>query len=431
MTSSAAARFSGLSPTQLLDLCRYPINRWESHVQAWQHLDLRQAWNRARDLEDMQPGGLALYGIPVGVKDTIDVAGLPCERGTAACRGRIPDTDAEVCRRLQAAGANIIGKTVTTELAVVRPGPTRNPWNTRHTPGGSSSGSAAAVAASMVPAAIGTQTIGSTLRPASYCGVVGFKPSQGAVPLDGVLAMSPLVDSIGILGVSVAVVDAVYRAVADDVPSSDDGAGAQEAGSVAVLRSPWWPDADRSSRGALAVAAQHADELGFRSEDAAEVPWLENLIADQWQVVYAGIASWVVNDSGAPLDSFGPEIRSIVERNRSTGSDVVDEAEARIVSYRSRVEEIFQGHDFIITPCVTGEAPEGLMSTGSPVFCQPWSALGLPAVALPMGLGPTGLPVGAQVVARAGDDLRLLEFAGQLYRTDFGGVALEARGSRP
>jgi Asp-tRNA(Asn)/Glu-tRNA(Gln) amidotransferase A subunit family amidase len=403
-------------PHQNLDRFRAALRRSEDQVHAWQHLsDAKQLDAEAeRLIRAGRDGTTPLWGLPIGIKDTIDVKGLPAERGSRAFAGRRPERDAEVVRRVRAAGALVAGKTVTTELAVTFPGPTTNPHDRERTPGGSSSGSAAAVACGMVPGALGTQTIASTLRPASFCGVVGFKPTHGRVPLAGILAMSPEVDSIGLIGADVPFVSALFAAVGDQVSEVP----APGTVTVGLLRTPWWELAEADSQRAveqtaasMAVAGNGVLELSLDSE-------LEAVIDAHWDVVRGGIARTMGLMARTEPDMLSEELLGVVEAGNAVDDARLARARQLLRESAVVVAERFGENDFVVTLCVSGVAPRGLHWTGEPIFCQPWSALGFPAISLPLASGEAGLPIGVQLVARPGQDERLLAFADTWIRHD-------------
>jgi Asp-tRNA(Asn)/Glu-tRNA(Gln) amidotransferase A subunit family amidase len=350
-----------------------------------------------------------LLGVPVGVKDIFDTAGAPTERGSALYGGRIAERDADVVRNLRASGALIIGKTVTAELAFYHPGPTRNPWDVSRTPGGSSMGSAAAVAAGVVPMAVGSQTNGSIIRPAAFCGVVGFKPSAGRLPRGGMFEFSRSLDQVGGFARSVRDVASLTAAM-----SGED-------------RSRWWSD----DRGTPKLAALRTSEWE-RADDAAR----ERFQADVDRLAAAG---GPIEWPGPPakLDAAPAILRTIMlfEASRALSKDVAGREELvsetaraalaegaaiRQSSYtdaigeRDKLIDAFADwaakYDAILTPPAIGEAPT-TETTGDPRFCSRWSLLGAPAVVIPSGLGPHRLPLGLQLVAAPGDDRRLLAAA--------------------
>lgn len=421
----AAGRATSL---ELVDACLARIAEREGEIGAWQYLDADQARAaaRARDAEFAVGDGVGpLHGVPIGVKDILDTADMPTENGTAIHAGRRPGTDAAAVKALRDAGAVILGKTVTAELAVFGPGKTRNPRNPAHTPGGSSSGSGAAVADNMVPAALGTQTGGSVIRPASFCGVFGFKPTFGLIARVGCLNQSPPLDTIGVL--ARAVEDLAL--VADCLTASDprDPASyprsrpplhaiAREEVSrppvLAVIRTPMWQRAGAATRKAF------MDFAGALGERAVEVTLPEDFSrAWQWHRILQ------LKDCArnfAPLFADAPEVASrelrelMVEGARYTDEEY-DNAVAGREAINAGLDEIFARYDAILLPAATGPAPKGLSSTGDPVFNLLWTYAGVPAVALPL-LEVDGLPVGVQLVGRRGGDARLLQIARWLDR---------------
>jgi len=396
----------------------------EELVQAWAFLDPDHALAQARELDALRRAGGPqgpLFGLPVGVKDVIDTADMPTECGTVLLQGRRPRLDAAVVARLRAAGAVVLGKTVTTELAVYTPGKTRNPCDPARTPGGSSSGSAAAVAAHMAPLALGTQTNGSVIRPAAFCGVVGYKPTFGLVARTGVLRQSPTLDHVGVFARSLA--DAALLAeamIGHDVGDPDTRPAARPdllatlqapwpvAPGLAFVRTPAWPEAEPATEAAF---MELAAVLGTACQQV-ELPEP----AGQAHATHGLIMAAEMAASLAPLwergrDRLSPKLQAILEGGRTTRAfDYLAALELR-QRLLAAIEPVFDNFDAILTPAAPGEAPAGLESTGSPAFCTIWTFLGLPAVTVPLLEGPTGLPMGAQLVGRRGDDARLLRTA--------------------
>lgn len=396
----------------------------EPEVQAWTFLDPDHALAQARERDAARRAGRAqgpLHGLPVGIKDIIDTADMPTENGTALMAGRRPAADAAVVERLRAAGAVIMGKTVTTELAVYSPGKTRNPRHPGHTPGGSSSGSAAAVADHMVPLAIGSQTHGSTIRPAAYCGTLGFKPSFGLIPRTGILFQSEALDHAGLfanhlvdlamLGEALAGHDArdpATRPAARPPLRATVEADWPLAPTFAFVRTPVW---DRADPDLAAAFAELVAALGDRvRETALPAPFDK---AHHWHALIheSDIAHSFAGLYERGAAGLSATLRGIIERGREHRA--LDYIEARLQPARLRrdLEPVFEWADAILTPATTGTAPAGLDSTGSPHFCTIWTLLGLPAVSLPLLEGENGLPIGVQLVGRAGDDARLLRHA--------------------
>ena len=345
-----------------------------------------------------------LAGLAVGVKDIIDVAGMPCERGSPIHAGRVPARDAACVARLRAAGAAIPGKTVTTEFATFKPPVTVNPHDPARTPGGSSSGSAAAVAAGAVPLALGTQTAGSVIRPAAFCGVAGFKPTFGAVALDGVKALAPSLDTLGWFARSA---DGLARLAA---AFGIDEAPAGPPPRIALCRTPEWDRTDAATRAALdraldAFAAAGADTSAF----AMAAPFDRLAVAqnDIMRAEAAGALAWERAERGALLSAG---LRAMLDAGARLSPARVAAARDCAADCRAREAALFAGADLLLTAAAPGEAPPRA-TTGDPVFNRAWTLLGAPCLTLPAGAGPAGLPLGAQLVARRGDDSRLLAWA--------------------
>jgi len=422
--AARAIREGTASSEELVRACLDQIAREEPRVQAWQFLDEAHALAQARAADEWRRAGKplgALHGVPVGLKDIIDTADMPTEDGTVLHAGRTPVHDAAVVRMLRATGAVILGKTVTTELATYAPGKTRNPHAPEHTPGGSSSGSAAAVAAGMVPLAIGTQTNGSVIRPAAYCGAYGFKPTYGLVPRTGVLKQSPPLDQVGVFARSVEDLALGAETIVgwdEDDPATRPRARpplqrvAAEAPPfpprLAFVRTPMWDAAEEETRAAFAELVEHLGErvAEFTLPDSARAAW-------EWHrtVMEADLAASFEKEYDEGRDRLSESLRGQIERGRAVTAVDYLKAVARIPILNDGFAELFDRFDAILTPATTGTAPRGLASTGSPVFCTLWTLCGMPAVALPLMQGGNGLPLGVQLVGQRGDDARLLRTA--------------------
>jgi len=440
-----AARLNGLTATDTARLiaggaltsedhvraCLARIEETEPTVQAWVHLDADFALEQAREADLRRMRGLPcgpLHGVAVGIKDIIDVAGLPTEDGTVLHAGRLPRHDATVVSRLRAAGAVILGKTVTTELASYAPGKTRNPHDPEHTPGGSSSGSAAAVAAGQVPAALGSQTNGSIIRPASFCGVYGFKPSFGLVPRGGVLRLSRALDHVGVLARSLEDVALITECIAGFDERDPDtqpprarpplaAVLAQEPPmppKLALVRTPFWDRLDADARGAFEELAEslgsHAEPFELPESAARAIDWHRTIfeadLAASFELEY---------DRGA--EKLSASMRSQIEGGRQVAAVDYQKALARIEIVNAGFEELFDRFDAIVTPATLGTAPKGLAATGDPLLATLWTYCGMPAVSLPLARGENGLPLGMQLVGARGDDARLLRTARWLCTT--------------
>ncbi len=428
LTAAETARLiadGALSSEEHVRACLARIEQTEPTVQAWAHLDPDSALEQARDADQRRmrgaPGG-PLHGVAVGVKDIIDVRGLPTEDGTVLHAGRLPRHDATVVSRLRAAGAVILGKTVTTELASYAPGRTRNPHDAEHTPGGSSSGSAAAVAAGQVPVALGSQTNGSIIRPASFCGVYGFKPSFGMVPRGGVLRLSRALDHLGVLARSLADLALVTECIAgydDDDPDTQPPRARPPLSAVlaqeppmpprlALVRTPFWQRLDADARGAFDELAEslggHAEPVDLPDSAARAIDWHRTIFE-------ADLAASFELEYERGADKLSASLRGQIERGRQVTAVDYQKALARREIVNEGFEELFAGFDAIVTPATLGTAPKGLAATGEPLLATLWTYCGLPATSLPLAHGENGLPLGIQLVGARGDDARLLRTA--------------------
>ncbi len=390
--------------------CLAHIAAREPEVQAWAWLDPEQVLTQARTADRRRTAGEplgALHGIPIGIKDIIDTADMPTENGTVLHAGRRPAKDAAIITRLRDAGAIIIGKTVTTELATYAPGKTRNPHHPEHTPGGSSSGSAAAVAACMVPLAVGTQTNGSMIRPAAFCGVYGYKPTAGLIPRAGVLRQSPALDQIGVFARTVddaALLAAQLMEQPIDFTTTDSDASPR----LAFVRTLLWKDMTVDAREAydrlIEVLGDRVTEVVMPAAAAPAWDWhrtvMETEIAENFD------AEW---RNGK--DRLSASLRGQIERGRSVPRADYRHALAQMPVVDALFDEIYSKYDAILTPSVAGTAPRGLGSTGDPAFCTLWTFCGMPALNVPLLHGANGLPLGVQLVGPRMGDARVLRAA--------------------
>jgi len=411
------------------------IDQVDGEIEAWAHLNPDYALEQARARDVAHQEGEAegpLHGIPVGVKDIFDTDDLPTENGTVMNAGRQPVDDCRVVSLLKEAGAVIMGKTVTTELAVFGPGKTKNPHNPAHTPGGSSSGSAAAVAAQMVPLAVGSQTNGSMIRPGSYCGVVGFKPTHGLIPRTGVLAQSSYLDTVGTYARSIE--DAARIAevlVAYDPGDKDTRPRAHPPFSNVAMqeppmppqltfaKTPVWDQADETTHQAF---AELTDILGDECDNLDLPEPFDHVVEMHRNIMYADLAKSFGGYYEHGKDKLTDILVSMIEDGQKvTALDYNKAVDAR-ETFNSGLDGVFDRFDAIITPAATGEAPVGLDATGSPIFNTLWTFCGTPAITLPLMTGPGGLPIGVQMVGRRGDDARLLRTANWLTKRISGGT---------
>jgi Asp-tRNA(Asn)/Glu-tRNA(Gln) amidotransferase A subunit family amidase len=432
--AAAGIRDGRFSSVELVADCLTRIGEVDRDVEAWAFLDREYAMRQAVAADDHRKLGKAtgkLHGVPLGIKDIFDTRDMPTEFGSPFWAGRMPRRDAAVVASLRAAGAVILGKTVTTEYAYFHPGKTKNPHNAAHTPGGSSSGSAAAVAASMVPGAIGSQTNGSVIRPAAYCGVVGFKPTRGLIPRSGALLLSRALDHVGVFARSVADAALLAETLAGfDEDDPDTGALARPpfvkvAASdpplpprFAFVRTPAWKHAEPVTAEAF---AELAEALGER---ASEVELGESFARayDLHRIVMeVEMAHNLHRDYETAGDLLSGELRGLIERGRQVLAIDYAGALAGSGPLNTMLDSVFDEYDAILTPAAPGAAPRGLETTGNPVFCTLWTYLGTPAVTLPLLTSEAGLPIGVQLVGRRGNDARLLRTANWLVKALAGG----------
>lgn len=422
--AAEAIRAGRITSEELVSACLDRIAAVEERVGAWAHLDPDLALTQAREADLARREGRALgplHGVPVGVKDIFDTKDMPTEDGTVLHAGRRPEEDATAVARLREAGAIILGKTVTTELAVYSPGKTRNPHDPERTPGGSSSGSAAAVAALMAPLAIGTQSNGSTIRPASYCGVYGYKPSHGLISRHLVLQQSRPLDQVGVFARTIedaALVAEQMMAFDDHDPDTRPRARpalrktADEdppvAPRLAFVKTAVWDQADEDTKEAFAELVAHLGDNagGFELPDM-----FRETVSLHRTIMEADLARSFEQEYARGKERLSPVLREMIERGQKVLAVEYSRALGQVPAFLRELDKVFEWHDAIITPATTGEAPVGLESTGSPVFCTLWTLCGMPAITLPLLQGSHGMPMGVQLVGAKGDDARLLRTA--------------------
>lgn len=397
------------------------VDAADEKIKAFAHRDARVVALQADNLQRQRTAGQlpgALYGVPVAVKDIFDTMDFPTEYGSPIHKGRYSVGDATVISRLRAAGAVVLGKTVTTEFATTQPGPTCNPHNTAHTPGGSSSGSAAAVAAGMVPVALGTQTNGSVIRPASFCGVYAFKPSRGLLPRTGVLDQSPSLDEVGVFARNLEDI-----ALVTEIMSGDDGHDAASARQAprrlfdvamsepplppkfCFVKTPWWDQVDAEAKEAYEAFVDH---MG----DHVEYVDLPDIVRN--------VSSWLITVNEVELafclqkewnhnrELLSAPLRTRIEKSLSIPALDYLAAKDRMFHVTSAFDEYFATYDAILCPAALGTAPLGLESTGNPIMQTTWSLAGLPSLNLPLLNLSNGLPLGVQAVGAHQNDARLL-----------------------
>ena len=399
-------RSGKLKPSAYLDSLLARIDDCEDTVQAWQWLDRERAIALAHSADPAATPWKAahpLHGIPLGVKDNFLTSGIPTEMGCKAYEGYIPNESADLVVRLEDAGALMLGKTVSTEAAFMVPAKTHNPWDPEHTPGGSSSGSAAAVAAGFVPAAIGTQTNGSVIRPAAFCGVVGYKPSQGMLSARGVIPFSPSLDQPGVFARSVA--DAALLASCLTPRRSTitpDATMLRSPPRLAAVRSPAWHLAQAEQR------AQFDTDVARLRKAGAKIDIIE--IHRTITLFEAARVSREVRSHFR--DTFSDYLNAALDEGEAISDvDYRDAIKLRAQLQHSLATFLDRGYSAIITPPAQGEAPATLDNTGDPGFCTIWTLMGTPAITIPTGKGPNGMPLGLQLVGAAEEENYLLATA--------------------
>jgi len=400
-----------ISATDLLRSCLNRIALREPEVQAWTYLSADQALARAKQLDDAPVQGL-LHGLPLGVKDLFDTADMPTTYGSAIYAAHRPPADAAVVALCREQGAIMVGKTVTTEFATFTPGKTRNPHRLTHTPGGSSSGSAAAVADQMVPLAFASQTAASVIRPAAFCGIVGYKPSVGLVNRAGVKALSDSLDTLGFLARSVPDV-ALFAAAA----SGDHSLMQLEISStprVALCHTHEWPHADDDTRGVMEQAARALAKAGVPLRELVLPAAFAGLLQAQKDIMSFDLARSLAYERLHHADLLSPGLRELLAAGMQVLVEQYRAAQQLAHAARGMVSAALGEHEVVLAPSARGEAPATLEQTGDPVFGRVWTLLGLPCVHLPFGRGATGMPVGLQVVGRYAEDKVALRVAAWL-----------------
>lgn len=422
--AARAIRDGSISSEELVEACLARIRDVDENVKAWAFLDPEHALKQARELDLQRSEGRALgplHGVPVGIKDIIDTEDMPTEDGTILHAGRTPARDATVVAMLRAAGAVIMGKTVTTELATYSPGKTRNPHDAGHTPGGSSSGSAAAVAAGMVPLAVGSQTNGSVIRPAAYCGVFGFKPTHGLISRQGVLKLSRALDHIGVFARTIEDVALVSeQLVGYDERDPDTRPRARVPftsvvaeepplpPSIGFIRTPMWDQASEETHQAFAEVTEH---LGERVTELTLPDTARRVLEWHRTVMEAEMAANLAAEYDKGRDRLSASLRAQLERGRGYSALDYQTALSHIPQVVEGLEDLFDRYDALLTPSAASTAPKGLESTGDPAFCTIWTFCGMPALNLPLMRGAGDLPLGMQLVGPRYGDARLLRTA--------------------
>jgi Asp-tRNA(Asn)/Glu-tRNA(Gln) amidotransferase A subunit family amidase len=397
-----------LTSEALVRSCLERIGAREAQVQAWSFLDAELALAQARACDRQTPRG-PLHGVPVGIKDVLDTADMPSEYGSPIYRGHRPKADAACVAQLRAAGCVILGKTATTEFANIHPARTTNPHHPAHTPGGSSSGSAAGVADCMMPLALGTQTGGSIIRPAAYCGVVGVKPTFNSINRAGLKFSGEALDTIGVIARNVE--DAALGLSVLSGRAAQVATLPARAPRIGLVRTPHWLEADAASRENLERAAVLLADAGATVSEAKLPQKSDGLYEGHSKIALYEAARALAWEYFNHADLLSPSFRPKVEEGWQIPRATYDAARALARECAHEIAAQFRDHDFLLTLSAPDEPARSLRSTGSSIFNRIWTLLGVPCVNLPFGHGPNDLPLGVQLVGRLDGDGELLAWA--------------------
>jgi len=425
LEAAIAVRKGDLSSEDFTRSLLERIRVHEEKVGAFQWIDSSRALYLACMADERHRSGAllgSLHGIGVGIKDIIETKDIPTTMGSAVYEYFVPERSATVVQRLEAAGAFVMGKTVTSEFAFFTPGKTRNPWNQAHTPGGSSSGSAAAVAIGFVPAAIGTQTNGSVIRPAAFCGVVGYKPTTGLIPLDGIHPFSPSLDQVGVFTRSVP--DAAFLAAVLEGGEKLGPAGGSKKTLIscevspmtykprlAAVRSPVWYLADQNTRDHFLALVELLRAAGATVEERDLPLPFEHAHAVHHTIMYAEGARVFADLQRYQRQMLSQRLNGLIDEGLGIEQSVLERELAQKDQLAWEMDNFLSQFDAAITLPATGQAPADLTQTGDPAFCTIWSLCGVPAVTIPAGQSSQGLPLGLQLVGPRLADGRVLSIA--------------------
>ncbi|HET9664535.1 MAG TPA: amidase [Burkholderiales bacterium] len=394
-----------LTSEALVSECLERVRQREDEVRAWAHIDADAALAQARRRDRETPRS-RLHGIPVGVKDVIDTCDMPTEYGSPIYKGHRPACDAACVAQVRELGGVILGKTVSTEFATRHPNKTRNPRNLEYTPGGSSSGSAAAVADGMVPIAFGTQTSSSIIRPAAFCGVIGYKPTFGLINRAGLKFLSESMDTLGTLTRSVADAALLVEELSGMLRTSFD-AVATVRPRIGFCRTPHWKEADAPTHAALEDAARRLAAAGAAVSDVELEDEFDALAQTQIEVSSYEFFRALTHERTRVPELISESLTARIAAGGKVTRAQYEAGVARTERCRRRIADVFRDFDVLLAPSAPGEALKGLERTGEPIFGLMWTLLGLPCMTIPCGNGPQGLPLGMQFIARYGADSTL------------------------
>ena len=407
MAATEAMVMGTLTSEELTEACLARIAEREATIGAWQHLDAEYARAQARARDSEPPRG-PLHGVPIAVKDIIDTVDMPTCYGSPVYAGHHPAWDAACVAACRVAGAVIVGKTVTTEFAYFHPGKTRNPHNPEHTPGGSSSGSAAAVADGMVPLAFGSQTAGSVVRPASFCGVVGYKGTYGLFSMAGIKPFAQSLDTLGVFARGVADAALMHSALLG-IPCEHAPSTAPPR--VGLCRTAEWSAADADMQDAVEESARSIAQAGATVAEVELPRPFADLVQAQLAVMTFEAARSFQFEYMEHRGQLSDRMAKIIEDGRAVHHAVYYEAQRLATECRRAVDALFVSHDVLLAPSAVGTAPHGIETTGDPLFNRIWTLLGVPCVSLPRFRGANGLPIGVQLIGAYGRDEELLAAA--------------------
>jgi Asp-tRNA(Asn)/Glu-tRNA(Gln) amidotransferase A subunit family amidase len=417
LTAAEAARrmeAGEVTSEALVGACLERIGERDEAVRAWAFIDRELALKRARELDRM-PRKSRLHGVPFGIKDIIDTADLPTEYNSPIYRGFRPKADAACVAFVREAGGVILGKTVTTEFANNHPAQTRNPHKPAHTPGGSSSGSAAAVADFMVPLSLGTQTGGSVIRPAAYCGTFACKPSFGSINRVGAKFNADSLDTIGVFGRSAEDLGLALEVLTGR--PAPDLSSLQGKPRIGLCRTPRWDLADAATKANIEAAARRLSQAGARVVDF-ELPAGSEQLFDRHRVIMgyetARSLAWEYFNHGEKISA---SLKPRLDAGWNTSRAEYDELREHTRRCRRALADAMRDVDFLLTPSATSEAPASLATTGDPIFNRAWTLFGVPCVTIPHGKGAAGLPLGVQLVGAFDTDSALIAWAHWMART--------------
>lgn len=433
---AALVRDGEIRSVELVQSCLDRIAAREPTVGAWAWLDPERALDQARERDRQAPRG-PLHGVPVAVKDIIDTADQGTTYGSVLYADHRPAIDAVCVQRLRRAGAVVLGKTVTTEFALFAPGKTANPLDPGRTPGGSSSGSAAAVADLMVPLALGTQTAGSVVRPAAFCGIFGLKPTFGSFDVTGVKAVSASLDTLGHFARTAEDLALLAGVLADEPGRFDiGGLDVIRTPRIGFARTAQWSRAEPATRARIEAAVAGL-AASTEVKEVALPDEFAGLVEAQMTIMHREAAHALAEERERASDQLSDKLLEVLDAGDQISDAQYEAAQDLARRCRQRLPEVMADRDVLLAPAVTGEAPTGLESTGDPLFCRAWTLLGAPTVAVPGLTGPSALPLGVQVIALRGRDVTALAAAGwtaqglSVEAGDRGASNSEAHGVQP